>query len=83
MSRHPIRNERTGWRDTALCSSNPDLWFSKSSLDRKLARKLCGECEANPDCLAAALGAPLRDGIVAGRSPNQIARLKKEQRRVA
>lgn len=37
-------------QDQVICQTNPDLWFSDSSSERRVASLLCGDCWFKDEC---------------------------------
>lgn len=74
-----LRAEKVGWRDEALCAAYPsEIWFSRAH--RRLAKEICLSCPVIDQCTAYALSSPVGDGVVAGMTPNQVYKLRKELR---
>jgi predicted RecB family nuclease len=57
-----------------------ELWFARGGRDRRLAKQLCSECPVLAQCTASAILEPLSKGVVAGMTPSQVRKLKKEFR---
>jgi hypothetical protein len=79
----PIRAERTGWRDEAVCGQGiypEELWFARRNEEKKIAKAICLACPVLDECTEYAVMSPVGHGIVAGMTPNQIYKLKKELR---
>lgn len=77
----------TTWRDQAACRDvDTDLFFpvqQTSEREWELARAICRHCPVKAECLDAALsfeGAD-RQGMWAGMTPDERARLVKRRRR--
>jgi hypothetical protein len=88
MQRHdrssaPIRAEEPGWREQAVCGLGvfpPELWFSRQARNKSIAKQVCLACPVLEQCTAYAVMSPVGQGIVAGMSPNQVYKLKRELR---
>lgn len=83
----PIREERQGWRDEALCGGrgkyDPELWFTPTAQARKVALEACGRCPALDDCTQFTLSTPAKFGIHAGMTHSQIVKKQRERREAA
>lgn len=61
------------WRDDAICSGDPELWFSDPrTREAARARTLCGTCPSRYDCLDYAIRSRPVLGIWAGLDHNQL-----------
>jgi len=49
--------EDTEWQNSAACRghSDPDIWYSNSQGDRKIAKQFCSRCPVVTECLEYAL----------------------------
>lgn len=74
------------WRELALCrQTDIDLWFPEKpgpSAASRMAKQICGQCDVADRCLQFALDNNERYGIWGGKTENQRAQLKADQRRV-
>jgi len=62
------------WQDSALCAqTDPDLPFDQP----RIAKRICGSCEARAECLADALAAGDQHGIRGGLTPKERRRLRR------
>lgn len=62
----------THWRDYALCAEvGADIWFPSPGGSCVEAKRICGECPVQPECLDYALTRPETDGIWGGMTPNE------------
>lgn len=69
---------REPWMDEALCAqTDPDAFFPESGASSRAAKALCAECPVRVACLGYALANNLQDGIYAGLSPKERARLRR------
>jgi len=64
---------------------NPDLWFSEQPADRNAARNICRACPELGPCREWALAQPASGdtGIVAGMSPGERDRERRERKQAA
>lgn len=71
------------WREDSLCREvDPDLFFAKGKDTRKIARakKICGDCMVQKECLLAALASPGEMGIWGGTTKDERNEIHEEMR---
>ena len=57
------------WREKALCTQVPgDVWFPEGGENPRAAKRICGWCEVQAECLAFALKTNEQHGIWGGLS---------------
>jgi hypothetical protein len=60
----------------APCEVESDSWWpAQGESPDELARRICADCPARPECLAYALAADEREGVWGGLTPAQRVRL--------
>lgn len=68
------------WQDRALCKeTDPEAWWPEKGGSTRDAKRICGRCEVQPECLAYALDNDERFGIWGGLSERERRRLKRRQ----
>jgi WhiB family transcriptional regulator, redox-sensing transcriptional regulator len=64
--------------------SDPEAWFANqaqsASRETQNAKRLCGTCPVQAECLAYALANPELQGIWGGATPRERTRLRMKQR---
>lgn len=72
--------ERETWMDSARCAeTDPDAFFPDKGESAKAARKVCGSCEVQAECLEYALKNDYRYGIYGGASPRERAAMRQRR----
>ncbi len=70
------------WREKALCTQVPgDVWFPEGGENPRAAKRICGWCEVQAECLAFALKTNEQHGIWGGLSARERRALRASQRR--
>lgn len=73
-----ISDEVLPWRKDALCPQFPAWWwFPDKGGSGREAREVCAQCPVREACLEEALSDPTLDGIWAGTTVKERARLRK------
>lgn len=69
------------WRVDALCSQvGWDLWFpEKGENTGGTAKKVCARCPVVEDCLEYALGSWQHYGVWGGKSPKELADIRRDR----
>lgn len=68
------------WREDALCSQvGGDHWFPKKGEPSTDAKKVCARCPAVDGCLEYALATWQHYGVWGGKSPQQLAKIRRER----
>lgn len=77
--------EDQSWREDALCRQvDPDLWFPDVAGDNgETAKRICGLCPVQAECVEYALVAFERHGIWGGKSARELARTRVRRGMVA
>lgn len=66
------RNPDPTWRTDGLClKHDPDLFFPHAAQDPRPALAVCGRCEVQAACLAAALDVGDCDGVWGATTPEE------------
>jgi WhiB family transcriptional regulator, redox-sensing transcriptional regulator len=66
------------WQEQALCAqTDPEAFFPDKGGSTRDAKKVCGRCEVQGDCLEYALAHDERFGIWGGLSERERRRLKR------
>ncbi|AAR29703.1 hypothetical protein VWBp13 [Streptomyces phage VWB] len=74
----------TEWQSRALCAqTDPELFHPEIGRTCRNARKVCGACEVQSECLAHALAVPETDGVWGGLTYRERRRLQADQRAAA
>ncbi len=68
----------TGWISRGLCAqTDPEVFFPEGTLSTKAAKRVCGQCEVNTECLSFALENPSMPGVWGGTTAAERRALKK------
>lgn len=71
----------TMWMEKAKCKDRTDVVFFPSNGDNgKNARRFCGDCPVQQQCLQYALRHNLTDGVWGGKTPNERKAIRKKER---
>ena len=79
----PVTMENEDWRVGAACSdTDPDLFFPVGTTGPAIeqiqsAKAVCGECDAQSDCLEFALATNQDSGVWGGTSEEERRKLRK------
>lgn len=66
------------WHDDALCAeTDPDMWFPEKGGSTKPAKRICGDCLVQAECLEYALEVKERFGIWGAASERDRRRILK------
>lgn len=66
------------WHDDALCAeTDPDMWFPEKGGSTKPAKRICGDCLVQAECLEYALDVKERFGIWGAASERDRRRILK------
>lgn len=69
---------REPWMSEALCAETaPEMFFPEKGASLAAAKRLCAACDVRERCLEYALANNLQDGIYAGLSPKERAKLRR------
>ena len=70
--------EQLPWQEQALCAYvDPDVFFPEKGGSSREAKRICGQCSVQPECLEYALANDERFGIWGGLSERERRRLKR------
>lgn len=73
-----LRQDKEGWRDHALCAEvGGDVWFPETSESPKVAKRICGRCDVQAECLESALANDDRFGVWGGTSVRERHKMRK------
>lgn len=65
------------WQERALCSqTDPEAFFPEKGGSTREAKRICGRCEVQAECLQYALARDERFGIWGGHSERERRKLK-------
>lgn len=77
-SRRATTSQFEGWMDRAACKGeDPEIFFPSQGQSAELAKQICASCEVRKECLDFAEASNARDGIWAGLSSHERARLRR------
>lgn len=66
------------WVQEALCAqTDPELFFPEVGGSTKAAKRICGACPVEAECLEYALRMGQREGIWGGKSSRELAKLRR------
>jgi WhiB family transcriptional regulator, redox-sensing transcriptional regulator len=66
------------WQEEALCAqTDPEAFFPEKGGSTREAKRVCGRCDVQDDCLSYALAHDERFGIWGGLSERERRRLKR------
>lgn len=70
------------WMANGLCAEQPPaLFFPSDGVGVEIAKKICGQCSAQEQCLEYALANKIDHGVWGGASERQRRRILKSRRR--
>ncbi len=70
-------DQRLDWRADSLCLEHPEITFVPTNeRANRAARKICGQCLVQEECLTYALAHPELRGIWGGRDSRERKRLR-------
>lgn len=73
---------RGHWSEAAAClGKDPEMFFDKSDLGIKIAKKVCSLCEVQNECLSHALTLRSVRGVWGGKSADEIRSIKRRAKR--
>ena len=75
-----LGSQELAWQDLANCrGANPDLFFPERGASTRTAKKICGECAVQEDCLEFAIVSSEKFGIWGGLSERERRKIRRER----
>lgn len=66
------------WEEGAACGRfDPELFFGTTAADERRAKAICNTCPVRPECLIAALSAPIEFGVWGGLNERERRALRR------